>query len=97
MNHHTDEVWRAILATELENIEVLIHGNILTTRTIEANIKSRWEKVKNAIGETNRIYVEQRRFLVEKIQERDKQQASEQRFMEQAQREAQKAFDELEL
>jgi hypothetical protein len=97
LNYPPDEIWKEILETVFGNFQVDVDKDVLRFVDIPANLESRYATVKKAIAETNRVYGEQQKSLIAKLQERDKQQAENAQRSQQTKQQVQKLWDELEL
>jgi hypothetical protein len=91
------EVWQQILQTVLETFQVNFVSNTLELVCIPANLESRFETLKNKIAETNRIYEAQRKSLIIKIGEKQKQDVVAAKAAQQTEKQVQKIFDDLKL
>jgi hypothetical protein len=97
LNHAPDVFWENIFMKVLEIPSVEIVSHVLTITTIPVNIENRWEAVKKAMDVANLRHADIRKKLIMAIQENDKQRAVEEKGIQQAQEEAKRLFDKLQL
>jgi len=71
LNERPDGTWLEIFAKVLAPLNALIDRSELQFACIPANLEGRYNRVKEAIAQTNRLYAEHKALLINKVAELD--------------------------
>jgi hypothetical protein len=77
LNESPDGTWLGIFRKVLAPLNALIDRSELQFECIPANLEGRYNRIKEAIAETNRLYAEHKALLTNKVAELDVQRQQE--------------------